>query len=193
MHLAREVATFSRLAEHFLLDERRMNFTRDQSAPHDRSIFRKNIGRCLLNRKADPYLSVWELDFMKRGVREAHRDSRNIATEVEIETEVTRILREQFSFKFIEVDEQVHRMGSKGLEGALIGTLARCGECQPSSQWLGRYSPKQKIRDGGLWLVQHLKASPLTPAQQGLVTAAIKKTIASPSSALPSAMQSPHV
>jgi serine/threonine protein kinase len=50
------------------ISERKMRFTRDQSAPHDRSIFRKNIGRSLLNRTSDPYLPVWELDFMKRAV-----------------------------------------------------------------------------------------------------------------------------
>ena len=53
----------SRIAEHFLLDERKMSFTQDQPAPHERSIFRKNIGRALLNRAGDPYLSVWEMDF----------------------------------------------------------------------------------------------------------------------------------
>jgi hypothetical protein len=167
----------TRIAEHYLLNERKMNFTKDQSAPHDRSIFRKNIGRCLLSRTKDPYISIWELDFMKRAVCEAHRDSRNISREAEIEGEITRILREQFSFRCIEVAAQVHRMGSEGLERALIGTLASCGECQPSSQWLGKYSPKQKICNSGLWLVQHLKADPLSPAQQVMVTATIEKRI----------------
>jgi hypothetical protein len=167
----------SRIAEHFLLNERKMNFTKDQSAPHDRSIFRKNIGRCLLNRKGDQYLSVWELDFMKRVVCEAHGHLRNIGKEVEIEAEVTRILREQFSFRCTEIAEERHRMGSEGLERALIGTLAACGECKPSSQWLGKHSPKTKICNSGLWLVQHLKAHPLTPAQQAVVTATIEKRI----------------
>ena len=48
---------------------------------------------------------------------------------------------------------------------------------RPSAQWLGNYSPKPQIRESGLWLVQRLKAAPLSPAQQGLVTAAIEKTI----------------
>jgi hypothetical protein len=45
----------SLIAEHFLLDERKMAFTADKPAPHDRSIFRKHIGRALLNRLSDPY------------------------------------------------------------------------------------------------------------------------------------------
>ncbi len=164
-------------AEHFLLDERKMAFTRDQSAPHDRSIFRKNIGRSLLNRAGDCYLSVWELDFMKRAVCEKYRQLRDIGKEVGIEREVTRILRENFSFKCIEVADEATRIGSEGLERALIGTLARCRECRPSAQWLGNHSPKPQIRESGLWLVQHLKASPLLPAQQVLVAAAIGKTL----------------
>lgn len=114
---------------------------------------------------------------MKRAVCAAHRDLRDIAKEVQIETEVTQILCEQFSFRCIEVAEEVQRMGSEGLERALIGTVAGCGECKPSTQWLGKYSPKQKIRDSGLWLVQDLKAPPLTPAQQAMLTAAIEKRI----------------
>lgn len=169
----------SRIAEHFLLDERKMAFSRDQSAPHDRSIFRKNIGRSLLNRAGDGYFPVWELDFMKRAVRERHRHLRDIGKEVAIEAEVTRILREKFSFRFIEVAEENNRMGSEGLERALIGTLASCPLCGPSAEWLGNYSPKPQICESGLWLVQHLKAAPLSPAQQVLVTAAIEMTIAS--------------
>jgi hypothetical protein len=53
-------------------------------------------------------------------------------------------------------------MGPQGLEAVFIGTLARCGECRPSSNWLGSFSPKPKITQSGLWLEQHLKAPELT-------------------------------
>ena len=52
-----------RLAEHFLLDERKMSFDAYKPAPRERSIFRKNIGRALLNQRKDEYLKIWELDF----------------------------------------------------------------------------------------------------------------------------------
>ena len=68
-------------------------------------------------------------------------------------------------------------MGTEGLERALIATVAGCGDCKPSSQWLGQHSPEQKICNGGLRLVQHLKAHPLTSAQQATVTATIEKRI----------------
>ena len=128
----------------------------------------KHIGRALLNRAGDPYLSVWEIDFTTRESRERNGHLRDISKEVAIEKEVTQILRENFSFRFIEVADQSHRMGGEGLERALIGTLTSCHLCWRSAEWLGSFSPKRQIRDSGLWLVQHLHAAPLSPAQQQL-------------------------
>ena len=54
----------SRISEHFLLNELKMEFTQINPKPSDRSIFRKNIGRALLNMQRDfDYLRVWEIDF----------------------------------------------------------------------------------------------------------------------------------
>jgi hypothetical protein len=164
----------SRIAEHFLLDERKMAFTEDQSRPHDRSIFRCHIGRALLNKAHDPYLSVWSMNFTKRETRDTKRHLRDISKEVAIE-EVTGILRQKFSFRFIEIADQMQRMGKQGLEGALIGTLASCPQCTPSDSWLGRGSPTVQIRESGLWLVQHLRDDPLSSAQMELIAAVIGK------------------
>lgn len=51
----------SRISEHFLLNESKMHFTSKTSASHDRSIFRKNLGRALL--EGDEYLNTWKIDF----------------------------------------------------------------------------------------------------------------------------------
>ena len=166
----------SRIAEHFLFDERKMTFTQDQSAPHERSIFRKHIGRALLSRVGDPYLTVWEMDFTTRESRERNRHVRDISKEVAVEREITQVLRANFSFRCIEVADQRLRMGSEGLERALIGTLASCALCGPSAGWLGNYSPKPQIRKTGLWLIQHLKAAPISPSQQELIVAAIERS-----------------
>lgn len=139
-----------------------MGFNRSQAAPKDRSIFRKNIGRALLHRDRDPYERMWDIDFTTRVSREMNGSRRDVEKERQIEGQVTRILREQFGFRWIELEGQERRMGSQGLEAALIGTLARCGECRPSSNWLGRFSPKPKIAQSGLWLEQHLRAPELT-------------------------------
>jgi hypothetical protein len=166
----------SRISEHFLLNERKMEFTQEQQRPHDRSIVRCHIGRVLLNKARDPYLSVWAMDFTKRVTRDTKRHLLDIGKEVTTEREVTRILREDFSFRFIEIADQIHRMGKKGLEGALIGTLARCPQCTPSDGWLGLAHPSVKIRESGLWLVQHLKDAPLSCVQMDLITAAIERS-----------------
>jgi hypothetical protein len=167
----------SRIAEHFVLNERKMRFTQDQSAPHDRSIFRKHIGRALLNKTGDSYLSVWDLHFTTPAGRAASRHLRDINKEVAIESEITRILRETFSFRFIEIAEEIQRMGTEGLERALIGTLASCPSCGPSDTWLGNHSPSIKIRESGLWLIQHLSAAPLSAVQVQAVTASMGQSL----------------
>ena len=149
----------SRIKEHYLLDESKMNFDQNKSKPSDKSIFRKNIGRVLLNKDKDDYLKIWNINFTTKKNREEYRDRRDIPKEKKIELEITRILRENFSFRFIIVGKQIERMGSKGLEKRLIGTIANCKLCKPSNNWLGKYSPKKQIKESGLWLVQHLKAS----------------------------------
>jgi hypothetical protein len=44
-------AEIERISGHFLLNESKMNFTQTNPKPLDRSIFRKNIGRALLNKQ----------------------------------------------------------------------------------------------------------------------------------------------
>ncbi|MEM3786627.1 MAG: hypothetical protein QXZ59_04520 [Nitrososphaeria archaeon] len=166
----------SRIKEHFLLDQAWMNFDRDKPKPSDRSIFRKNIGRALLNRDKDEYLKIWEIDFMTRRNKEKYGAIRNIDKEKKIEEEITRILREKFSFRFIALDPKIERMGSKGLESSLIGTLASCKLCKPSVNWLGNYSPVQKIMESGLWLVQHLKSKPIDEKDKEIILKAIEGT-----------------
>jgi|ERR1017187_244164 hypothetical protein len=166
----------SRISEHFLLNERRMNFDVTRPRPHDRSIFRKNIGRALLNRERDPYLEIWEVDMTPSANRAARRGRRDIDKEKQIEGEVTRILRERFSFRFVVLEGQEKRMGSEGIESRLIGTLAGCQMCQPSPAWLGLHSPKPKIRQSGLWLEQHLDAPALDDADRETLVRAIANT-----------------
>jgi len=164
----------NRIAEHFLLDIGKMNFDLHSSKPSDRSIFRKNIGRALLNRRKDPYLKIWEIDFMKRKNREKIAQLRNIEKEKNIESKITAILRDKFSFRFIELKNQAERMGKGGLESSLIGTVSQCSICKPSESWLGLGSPKKHIRESGLWLVQHLKADPINEADKKTIIDAIK-------------------
>jgi len=166
----------SRIADHFLLSETKMRFDVTKSPPHDRSIFRKHIGRALLNRDHDPYLAVWNIDLMTKEALKQHAHLRQIDRERQIEAEVTRILRQHFSFRFIVLEGQAERMGSRGLEASLIGTIARCDVCNASNTWLGHHSPIEKVQQSGLWLVQHLKAEPLSKNDKARVLASIAAT-----------------
>jgi len=144
-----------RISEHYLLGqmESRMNFDQNRPKPSDRSIFRKNIGRALLYRDRDSYLCIWDVNFM-RSENSSLRYMRDIDKERRIESEITRILRENFSFRFRMIDNQV---GRRRMESSLIETVASCGLCRPSGNWLGNHSPVHQIRESGLWLVQHLR------------------------------------
>lgn len=163
----------SRIAEHFLFDENEMGFDATRPAPKDRSIFRKNIGRALLSKMGDAYLSIWNVDFTTRGNRDEHGHLRDIQKEKRLESEITRILREGFSFRFIIVGDQTQR---EELERLLIGTVARCEMCQPSHKWLGMYSPKIEIRTSGLWQSHHLNEPEVNEFDQTTILTVIART-----------------
>jgi len=167
----------SRISEHFLLNEKKMNFEINNPKPADRSIFRKNIGRVLLNRENSKYLGIWDKDFIARRNKEQYMHLRDIKKEKEIESKITNLLRSKFSFRYIIFEKEEKRIGSRGLESSLIGTIARCNICKASKNWLGRKSTKKEIAKGKLWQVQHLKNSSINYYQQKLIENAISKTI----------------
>lgn len=160
----------SRIKEHYEPD---MNFDKNRPKPSDRSIFRKNIGRALLNKTNHPYLKIWEIDFTLRENREGFENSRDIDIEKEVESKITEILKEKFSFRFIIIDDKNVR---KRLERALIATVAKCRRCRPSSIWLGNYSPDQRIKESGLWQTQHINHSEINEQDKQEIVNAIKKT-----------------
>ena len=135
----------SRLRQHFLVENK------------DRSIFRKNIGRALLNRDHDPFLATWELDRTSRLARDQHVIDMDRQSAIEVI--VSKYIREHFSFVVIGVVEKTQRLH---LESKMISTISLCDGCRPSAEWLGLFSPKDKIRASGLWLVNELYKEPLT-------------------------------
>jgi len=142
----------SRLTEHFVKENK------------DRSIFRKNIGRALLDRAKDPFLAEWELDRMSRAARERYGPERDVLKRRVVEAEVTSYLRGHFTFAVFAVDNKANRLM---LESRMISTLSRCEACKPSRSWLGLSSPKRQIRETGLWVVNELFKEPLSQADIG--------------------------
>lgn len=137
----------SRLRQHFINQNK------------DRSIFRKNIGRALLNQAGDPFLAQWEIDLTPAAARQRWGSTVSKQKLAEVEAAVTGYMQRSFSFAVVRIDDATERLA---LESKLISTLSLCEACQPSAAWLGNHSPKQKIRESGLWLVNELYKTPLT-------------------------------
>jgi hypothetical protein len=140
----------SRLKQHFINENK------------DRSIFRKNVGRAILNRENDPFLKQWDWDLTTREAKDNFGDLVNWEKQKEVEKQVSVYIQENLSFAVFEVIEKDKRLN---LESKMISTLSWCGECGPSDKWLGLHSPKNKIRESGLWLVNELYKEPLNPAE----------------------------
>lgn len=125
---------------------------------HNGSIFRKNIGKAMLNSDCDSYLPIWTLNTSKA----PNIGKEDKSKEAEIETRVSDYMRESFSFRVFPVAtrEERHR-----LEEAIIATLNQTDDFRSSSHWLGSNSPEWKIRESGMWLKQGLDAEPLTDSE----------------------------
>jgi hypothetical protein len=126
----------------------------------DRSIFRKHVGRCLLAKADDPFLTQWEIKLTTKASRALNEHNVDRARLQEIETAVTRYMVENFSFAVLRFDTQVERLH---YEGCLLSTIHQCRDCGPSDTWLGKSHPNSEvIRTCGLWNVQSLSGKVLS-------------------------------
>ena len=137
----------SRLEEHFVKENK------------DRSIFRKHIGRALLNKANDPFLEMWEIDLTSKEARDKYSSLIDLEKLKQVEKEVTKYIQENFWFVVFPVEDKSERLY---LEKRIISTVSLCGHCTPSKNWLGNYSPNERIRKSGLWLVNELWKTPLS-------------------------------
>ena len=137
----------SRLFQHFLNENK------------DRSIFRKNIGRALLNKDKDTFLEQWEIDLTTKNAKNLHSNSVDFIKQKETEKRVTKYIQDNFSFVVFQIDSKDKRLE---IESKIISTVSLCEECKSSENWLGNTSPKEKIGKSGLWLVNELWKTPLS-------------------------------
>ena len=140
----------SRLNQHFLKQNK------------DRSIFRKNIGRALLNKNGDDYLQYWEFDLTSRENKVKYSHLINKDYQQQIEDEVTKVINNQFSFVVIEENDKDARLS---YESKLVSEISNCNECSSSPNWLGMSSTKDKIKDSGLWQLNELYKEGFTESQ----------------------------
>jgi hypothetical protein len=137
----------SRLEQHFIKENK------------DRSIFRKNIGRAILSRNHDPVLEQWELDLTTSEAKRNYLPSLDLARQKQVERQVSEYIQQHLHFVVFVVDDKKKRMD---WESKIISTVSWCTECGPSVTWLGNSSPKEKIRQSGLWIVNELYKTPLS-------------------------------
>lgn len=125
-----EKSLLSRLKQHFVKEDK------------DHSIFRKHVGRALLNKKGLP-LKNWN----KKGVKDSGT-----------EKEVSEYLKKNATFCVIPLKD---KNGICIMEKTLIGILAAFnlsylaanGKAIQSGNWLGNHSVNQMIKASGLWNV----------------------------------------
>lgn len=131
----------SRIKQHFLSENK------------DRSIFRKNIGRAILNAKNDAFLEQWNWDLTSRANKEKYAHLLDKEKQASIENQVTEYMQNNFSFAVFEVSNKADRLL---FESRIISTVSHCKECGAGEHWLGNQSPKERIRKSGLWLHNEL-------------------------------------
>ena len=141
---------FSRLNQHFVKENK------------NRSIFRKNIGRCLLNKDNSSYLPFWELDITSREEKARNLKLLNLEFEKQIEKQITKYIQNNLSFCVFKIDGNEKRLF---WESKIVSTLAKSTDFKPSDNWLGNYSTKEKIKACGLWQVNELYNDSLTKSE----------------------------
>jgi hypothetical protein len=137
----------SRIQQHFCRENK------------DRSIFRKNIGRAILNKINDPFLEQWNWDLTTRKAKEKYSLLLDHQKQSEIEKLVTEYITNNFSFVVFPISTKEERLFC---EARMISTISLCNDCGPSSQWLGKHSPILNIRRSGLWQVNELFKNPFS-------------------------------
>ena len=137
----------SRLNQHFVKENK------------NRSIFRKNIGRCILNKEYDTYLERWELDITSKADKEKNFKRIDLDFEKKTEKKISDYIQKNLSFCVFQVDTKEQRLF---WESKIVSTLAKSKELKASDVWLGNFSPKYKIKTSGLWQVNELYKSELT-------------------------------
>jgi len=137
----------SRLNQHFLKENK------------NRSIFRKNVGRCILNKEKNAYLPLWEMDATSKADKERNVKLLDLTFEKQLEKRISSYIQNNLSFCVFQVDTKEQRLF---WESKIVSTLAKSSDPKSSKNWLGQHSTKEKIRVSGLWQVNELYKDELT-------------------------------
>ncbi len=137
----------SRLKDHFLKKDK------------NGSIFRKNIGRAILNKNNHPYLHIWNFDTRRSGPLARLAGSYDPQFEKKVEKKISQYMCQHFSFVIFPVLTKDERLR---LEEGIIATLNAASDFIASPGWRGKYSPEEEIRQSGMWLKEGLNGVALS-------------------------------
>jgi hypothetical protein len=121
------------------------------------SVFRRLLGGAILH-KTNPgsaCLQHWE----KQGMHTCENCK-------PIENKVRELLKSNFSFRCIEIENRPLR---NSFEEKLIATISLCPICKPSDSWLGKYAYSDKVKLSGLWNSDYVFDQAKTLTNQELV------------------------
>jgi hypothetical protein len=149
-----------RLKDHFVSENK------------DGSIFRKNIGKAILYKNNHPYLGVWNVDTSKPENIARLGNKYDPAMQKKAEEDVSRYMREHFSFACFPVPTEQERLR---LEEGIIAVLNLAADFSASTEWLGQHSTELEIVKTGLWLKQGLDGVPLSEMEYEKIMAGGKK------------------
>jgi len=137
----------------------------------DGSIFRKNIGRSILNNKKSPYLDIWNLNTSTSGQKQKYANLINQQLQDKLERTTSDYLRDKFTFTCVPVENKDERMR---LEEGIIASLAGEDSFRPGSNWFGLNSPIHEIATSGLWNVQGLDSGLLSDFELGKIKSIVR-------------------
>jgi hypothetical protein len=137
-----------RLSDHFLSENQR------------NSVFRKHIGRSILNEENNPYLNNWNLPFKKIIDKEKNKNLVNLEYEYIYEQQVSKYINANFSFCIIPKIYQPELRNK--LEKGIISTLSQSHERTSSANWRGNFHPDSRIKESKLWNIEYLNETPLS-------------------------------
>lgn len=138
----------------------------------NRSLFRKNIGRCLLC--DHDYAPKWEYNVTSKASKAKYLYLLDLPFEKTIEQRITAYIKDNISIVVIPVE---HKHDRVRLETSMINTLTSCADCIASDEWLGNTSPKEKIKDSGLWQVNDIVGENISNADFLLLEKIMSETV----------------
>lgn len=139
-----------RLQDHFVKENK------------DGSIFRKNIGRAVLNRNKHPYLAVWNIDTSKKDRIASLGEKYDFSFQQKLEKQISNYMCENMSFVCFPVSTEQERLR---LEEGIMATLNAASDFMASPNWRGKHSPEYEIAKSGLWLQKGLYGTPLSESE----------------------------